>query len=156
MATEIERKFLVKNNWRPPGGGTRYLQGYLSVDPERNVRIRLAGEEAFLTIKGKTEGLSRPEFEYPIPADDARQLLKLCLPHIIEKTRYLVPHGGLTWEVDVFHGVNEGLCLAEIELESEDQPFSRPDWLAREVSGDKRYYNAWLSRHPFTGWQRRD
>ena len=153
MATEIERKFLVKEGWNPPGGGTVYRQGYLSTDPRRNVRVRISDTDAFFTIKGKTEGLSRPEFEYAIPAGDAEQLLKLCLPHIIEKTRYRIPADGLVWEVDVFHGVNAGLVLAEVELEAEDQPFEKPAWVGREVSGDKRYYNAWLSAHPYGTWE---
>jgi adenylate cyclase len=158
MATEIERKFLVNGRaWRQ-GAGVAYCQGYLNRDPERTVRVRIAGDRAFLTIKGSAKGakgISRPEFEYEIPVSDAEQLLPLCDGHLIQKVRYIVTHGGNTWEVDEFHGDNEGLVIAEIELASEDQPFERPGWVGQEVSDDPRYFNANLVADPFVNWQER-
>ncbi len=152
MAVEIERKFRIAKDWKPEGKGTRIAQGYLSETPDRTVRIRRRGKEFFLTVKGRTDGISRLEFEYTIPMEDGKALLSLC-PLIIEKDRYEVEAGGSLWEVDVFHGENEGLRIAEIELASEDAPFSRPDWLAEEVTGDVRYYNAELARHPYRMWK---
>ncbi len=153
MADEIERKFLVTGDaWRT-GAGTKYVQGYLSKDAERTVRIRRAGEKAFITIKGKTTGVSRKEFEYPIPAADADALLKLCIGPLIEKIRTVIEYERKKWEVDEFHGDNEGLILAEIELQSEDEKFDRPPWLGREVSDDRRYYNSSLSQHPYRDWK---
>lgn len=153
MGREIERKFLVTGDgWRGAGESCRYVQGYLSRDPERVVRVRRAGEKAFLTIKGVTRGVVRPEFEYPIPAADAEELLKLCLSPLIEKTRTVVEYGGKRWEVDEFAGENAGLVIAEIELSREDEPFQRPPWLGREVSADPRYSNASLSERPFKSW----
>ncbi len=154
MAIEIERKFLVLNDdWRQNAQGIHYRQGYLTVDPERTVRVRIAGVEAFLTIKGKTEGISRSEYEYPIPVEEAAQLLDdLCLKPLIEKIRYRVDYGGRTWEVDQFQGENRGLILAEVELESSDAPVELPPWAGREVSDDPRYYNASLSRTPYRSW----
>ena len=153
MAIEIERKFLVRNNyWQEKAEtGLPCRQGYLCAEHGKTVRVRTLGARAFLTIKGKTHGLSRAEFEYEIPVDDAEALLQMC-DQRIEKTRYLVPHENHTWEVDVFEGENKGLILAEIELKSEDETFILPDWIGDEVSGDPRYYNAQLSRHPFTRW----
>jgi len=153
MGIEIERKFLVKDDrWRT-GEGKRYRQGYLSRDKERTVRVRTVGDQGYLTIKGEAEGLSRLEFEYEIPAADASELLDdLCEKPLIEKNRYEVEYGGMIWEVDEFFGENAGLVVAEIELESEDQPFPKPPWLDREVTGDPRYFNASLSRHPFSKW----
>ncbi len=154
MAQEIERKFLVKGDgWRDPTNATRYRQGYLSTDKARTVRVRTAGDKAYLTIKGATEGVSRAEFEYPIPLDDANQLLGLCHRPLIEKDRYLIPYGDHEWEVDEFFGDNEGLVVAEVELESEDQPFERPDWVGPEVSDDPRYFNASLVAHPYREWR---
>ncbi len=116
--------------------------------------MRIRGEEGFLTIKGASDekGLSRYEFEQKIPLADAEELLKLCEPGAIDKMRNLVPAGKHTWEIDVFHGENEGLILAEIELASEDEPFERPDWIGQEVSGDRRYYNSMLTKHPYKQW----
>ncbi len=154
MAQEIERKFLVTSDrWRSLAQGIDYLQGYLSTVPDRTVRARIAGETGYLTIKGPTVGISRLEFEYEIPLDDAKQLLdELCEQPIIEKHRYKISFGGLVWEVDEFHGVNEGLVVAEVELESADQAIDLPDWVGEEVSGDPRYFNAALVRRPFNTW----
>ena len=154
MGQEIERKFLLANDgWRENATGTVFRQGYLSTDPDRNVRVRIKGEKAFLTIKGRTEGVSRLEFEYEIPLDEAQDLLDtLCHKPLIEKTRYKVHIDGLVWEIDEFEGENRGLILAEVELESEDQAFERPSWLGREVSDDTRYYNSNLVANPFSRW----
>lgn len=153
MSIEIERKFLVDSSkWSPTGHGTRLIQAYLSLDPNPIVRIRIGGEKAFLTIKGPSETISRPEFEYEVPVDQAQAMLKLAISNLVEKTRYEVMHDGFLWDVDVFSGKNEGLILAEIELESEIQHFSRPDWLLEEVSNDGRYYNSYLSGCPFSEW----
>lgn len=153
MATEIERKFLVDTSkWRPTVGGTRLVQAYLSIDPQPTVRIRIAGEKAFITVKGRSKTISRPEFEYEIPVEDAQEMLKMAISNPVEKIRYEMMHEGFLWEVDVFSGKNEGLTLAEIELESENQAFPLPDWLLNEVSGDRRYYNSYLSTSPFQDW----
>ena len=155
MAQEIERKFLVKGNFKPEVfKSTRIMQGYLSSVPERTVRVRINGEQGFLTIKGKGNhsGIRRYEWEKEIPLNEAEELLQLCEPGIIDKVRNLVPVGKHTWEVDVFHGDNEGLILAEIELASEDEPFERPDWVGHEVSGDRRYYNSMLTKYPYKQW----
>ncbi|KQV92485.1 CYTH domain-containing protein [Pelomonas sp. Root1237] len=154
MGIEIERKFLVTGDgWRQPAAAqTRFSQGYLSRDPARTVRVRIAGEQAFLTIKGATQGATRAEFEYEIPLTDARQLLALCDGPLVEKIRHLCPHEGMTWEVDEFLGANAGLVVAEIELAAEGQVFARPDWLGAEVTGDGRYVNANLAVNPFTRW----
>jgi len=154
MGIEIERKFLAEGDgWKAAAGdGLACRQGYLAIDPEKTIRVRIIGEQAFLTIKGATSGISRSEFEYEIPVADAAELLKLCGDAVVEKTRYFIGHGGMVWELDVFSGTNEGLVMAEIELETEDQSFELPDWVGREVSGDARYYNASLARKPFTNW----
>jgi adenylate cyclase len=155
MTTEIERKFLVTGNaWRQPTP-VRFSQGYLNRDPERTVRVRLAGEEALLTIKGLTIGISRVEFEYAIPVVDAEQLLKLCQGPIIVKARHVVVHQGTTWEVDEFFGDNAGLVVAEVELDDEHQSFERPDWLGMEVTEDARYFNSNLATHPYSSWRNR-
>jgi adenylate cyclase len=153
MGIEIERKFLVKDDsWKAAADQGRVCrQGYLLSDGGMTVRIRVIGETAFLTIKGPTNGFSRKEFEYEIPAADAEALLALC-GNRVEKVRYLVSYAGMVWELDVFAGANEGLLMAEIELESEGQKFEFPEWVGEEVSGDSRYYNAYLATHPFTGW----
>ncbi len=148
MAVEIERKFRVAKDWRPEGKGTPIAQGYLSETPDRTVRVRRYGDSFFLTVKGRTEGITRLEFEYTIPMEDGKALLSLC-PSVIEKDRYEVDVEGSLWEVDVFHGENEGLTIAEIELPREDAPFAHPDWLREEVTGDVRYYNAELAKHPY-------
>jgi adenylate cyclase len=154
VAKEIERKFLVTGDaWRGSSPGTRIRQGYLSRQPERTVRVRMAGGKGTLTIKGKSQGATRDEYEYEIPASDADELLdRLCERPLVEKTRYLVPFGGLTWEVDVFEGENSGLVLAEVELADEQQPVPIPPWTSREVTQDARYFNSYLARHPFKTW----
>lgn len=154
MATEIERKFLVTGNTWRTGNPTPFRQGYLNRDKERTVRVRIAGTHAFLTIKGPSIGASRAEFEYEIPVTDAEQLLLLCDGPLIEKTRYLVQHHGMTWEVDEFHGANAGLVVAEIELQSEMQGFSKPEWVNTEVTNDKRYYNSNLATNPYKNWNK--
>ncbi len=152
MPTEIERKFLVKSDgWRTEKG-IHLSQGYLSRDKGRTVRVRIAGETAWLTIKGLTTGISRAEFEYEIPVADAVQLLKLCDGPIVEKTRHIVDYEGTTWEVDDFHGANAGLVVAEVELDAEDEAFETPPWIGEEVSGDVRYANSSLSVRPFCDW----
>jgi CYTH domain-containing protein len=153
MATEIERKFLVTGDqWRDGAVGSQFRQGYLVRDRERSVRVRIAGDEAWLNIKGATKGISRQEFEYRIPLDDALALLALSMDPPIEKTRYLINHEGHLWEVDEFHGANGGLLVAEIELENESNEFPLPPWVGDEVSDDPRYCNACLSRRPFRTW----
>lgn len=153
MGLEIERKYLVRSDvWRRGAEGVPFRQGYLSRVPERVVRVRTMGDRAVLTVKGASRGATRLEFEYAVPLADAIQMLEFCEQPLIEKTRYRIPFGGLIWEVDEFHGVNEGLIIAECELESEDQAVTRPDWVGEEVTGDPRYYNANLSARPFSTW----
>ncbi|MEZ4728128.1 MAG: CYTH domain-containing protein [Caldilineaceae bacterium] len=171
MATEIERKFLVKQaSWRSIADahyrdkGARYRQGYLNTDKERTVRVRTivptartqGGSDAqhgYLTIKGKTVGASRAEYEYEIPFQDAEEMLDtLCHRPLIEKIRYTVEHSGVTWEVDEFLGANTGLLVAEVELERVDQLFTKPAWIDQEVTDDHRYFNASLVEHPFSRW----
>ena len=155
MGLETERKFLLANDaWRALATDSRrYCQGYLCADRERAVRVRIAGESAFLTIKGGGAGASRLEFEYPLPLEDAKTLLdRLAEKPLIEKIRHIVPYGGLIWEVDEFFGLNEGLTLAELELESEEQPFEKPAWIGEEVTADPRYYNASLVKNPYRDW----
>ena len=149
MGREIERKFLVNSDgWRVNATGSSLLrQGYLSSNAKATVRVRTRDDtRAMLTLKGATEGISRAEYEYEIPIGDARELLAMAEPHVIEKRRYLVPHGGMTWEVDVFAGRHLGLVIAEVELADEGQAVALPDWVGREVSHDDRYNNASLSR----------
>jgi CYTH domain-containing protein len=153
VGIEIERKFLVRGAPWAAARGTRYRQGYLAADPERTVRVRIAGERAFLTIKGASRGATRSEFEYPIPLADAEQLLEqLCPGPLIEKIRYRIEHAGRTWDVDRFCGDNLGLVLAEIELEHADQEIELPPWVGREVTGDSRFYNACLATQPVSSW----
>lgn len=154
MGVEIERKFLLQGEaWRGLGQAVLLRQGYLSSARERVVRVRIEGEQAMLTIKGANVGATRGEWEYPIPLADAVELLDgLCEQPLIEKVRHRIEHAGMVWEVDEFLGANAGLIVAEIELASEDQPFEKPDWIGAEVSGDARYYNANLIRHPFSQW----
>jgi len=153
MGVEIERKFLVKNNRWPKTNGTTFRQGYLNTDKERTVRVRIVGQDGYLTIKGVTKGATRLEFEYEIPGAEAEQLLdQLCQKPLIEKKRYTVKQDGLLWEIDQFFGDNEGLVIAEVELTHEDQTFEKPDWLGQEVTDDARYFNANLVTHPFTKW----
>jgi len=154
MGTEIERKFLLKGDgWRALAKGTHYRQGYLNSAKERTVRIRTVGNKAFLTIKGITVGNTRAEYEYPIPFDECNAMLdSLAEKPIIEKIRYKIAVGELTWEVDEFFGDNKGLIVAEVELTSEAQKFDKPAWVGDEVSGDPRYFNSNLIKHPFTKW----
>lgn len=156
MAKEIERKFLVKlAAWTPQSGGKYYKQGYLNSQKERVVRVRIAGDKGQLTIKGITTGVTRAEFEYPISIEDAGLMLdNLCEKPLIEKHRHKEVHGGKTWEIDVFHGDNEGLVVAEIELGSENEAFEHPAWLGEEVSSDPRYFNSNLLKNPYKGWAR--
>ena len=153
MGKEIERKFLVQSDeWRALAEPTRYRQGYLSSVKERVVRVRTIGDQGFLTIKGITEGLTRLEFEYDVPLDDAISLLGLCEEPIIEKNRCKIALGGLVWEVDEFFGDNAGLIVAEVELEDESQTLEKPSWIGEEVSGDPRYFNSNLIKSPYTKW----
>ena len=154
MALEVERKFLVAGTgWKARGQGVRVRQGYLSTVKERTVRVRTEDDRARLTVKGLTTGVARAEFEYDIPFADATCMLdELCERPLIEKTRYLVAVGRHTWEVDEFHGDNDGLVVAEVELASADEPFDRPPWVGAEVSHDPRYFNANLIARPFRTW----
>lgn len=156
MSLEIERKFLVKGEYKHLASKSfRIAQGYLSTASGRTVRIRIKGDKGFITIKGKRSesGLSRYEWEKEIPANEARELLALCKPVIIDKTRYEVIFEGQTFEVDEFYGENEGLTVAELEVESEDTAFTKPDWLGEEVTQEKRYNNSFLSKNPFSQWE---
>ncbi len=160
MAQEIERKFLVANDgWRSlityPGNTSKaYCQGYIATaQPGQSVRVRVADDQGYLTIKGPAKGLSRAEFEYAIPLTDAQEMLQtLCLKPLIEKTRYRLPVGDIVWEIDEFVGENAGLIVAEVELLAEVQHFERPDWLGEEVSGIAKYYNASLVTYPYSQW----
>lgn len=155
MSCEIERKFLVKGDFKKNVvSSTRIVQGYLSSVPERSVRIRMMGTKGFVTVKGigDKSGVSRFEWEKEISALETESLLKICEPGIIDKTRHIVPVGKHTFEVDVFHGENEGLIIAEVELESEDEQFEKPEWLGKEVTGDIKYYNVMLKKKPFSKW----
>ncbi len=155
MAQEIERKFLVKGDFKPfVKRSMRIIQGYLSSVPERTVRVRIKGDKGFLTVKGigNESGASRFEWEKEISKEDVENLLKICEPGIIDKTRYLVEVGDHTYEVDEFYGENQGLTVAEVELESENETFEKPEWLGEEVTGDAKYYNSMLMKHPYTKW----
>lgn len=155
MAQEIERKFLVRGDFKSEvTKATRITQGYLSSVPERTVRVRIKGDKGYMTVKGigSDSGASRFEWEKEIPVEDVRELLKICEPGVIDKTRYLVPAGRHTFEVDEFYGDNEGLVVAEVELSSEDEEFVRPEWLGEEVTGDARYYNSMLMKKPYKTW----
>ena len=154
MGTEIERKFLVTGeNWRKLAQGIKYRQGYLCTEKERTVRVRTIADKGYLTIKGKSNGISRLEYEYEIPLEEADELLdRLCRKPLIAKKRYTIALKGFIWEVDEFFDENNGLIVAEIELEYEEQPFSKPDWIGREVSDDIRYFNSSLIDLPYTRW----
>jgi len=154
MAKEIERKFLVKNDsYKESAQKNLIKQGYISTDIDKIVRVRISGEKAYLTIKGKNIGITRSEFEYEIQIDDAENMLEnICQKPIVEKIRYKLEYEGHTWEIDEFFGDNEGLKLAEIELKSEDEAFKKPEWLGIEVSDDVRYYNANLIKSPYKEW----
>lgn len=154
MGREIERKFLVRSpEWKTGAAGVLYRQGYLCRQEARTVRVRIAGGQAYLTIKGQAQGVTRLEYEYPIPLAEAQELLEhLCMKPLIEKTRYRIEFRGRLWEVDEFAGENQGLVVAEVELESPDQPLELPDWVGEEVTHDPRYLNASLVEHPFSRW----
>ncbi|MDA0778309.1 MAG: CYTH domain-containing protein [Bacteroidetes bacterium] len=154
MAQEIERKFRVANDdWRAMATSSSSLkQGYLSSSAEATVRVRLEDNHGTLTIKSKTKGITRNEFEYAIPAQEAKELLMLCKGPLIEKIRFRILQENHMWEIDVFEGDNDGLIIAEIELTSEDDYFAKPQWLGEEVSGDSRYYNSNLATHPYVKW----
>lgn len=156
MPTEIERKFLVKSEeWRNLATGIIYRQGYIATKKGTTVRVRLAGNLGYLTIKGTTKGISRAEYEYEIPAEDAQEMLNnLCEPPLIEKTRYKIAIDDLIWEVDEFVGENQGLIVAEVELIEANQTINLPAWIGQEVSDDARYYNANLVQHPFSQWSK--
>jgi len=155
MGKEIERKYLVNlAAWKPRDSGIHFKQGYLNSQKERVVRVRIEGERAKLTIKGMTNGVTRSEFEYDIPVGDASELLdSLCEQPLIDKHRYKEVHGAKTWEIDVFHGLNQGLVVAEVELQAEDEAIELPSWAVMEVSSDPRYYNANLLKQPFSTWK---
>jgi CYTH domain-containing protein len=154
MGLEIERKFLVSGvAWRHQNQAIQYLQGYISQGTGPTVRIRIAGETAFLTIKGPVIGISREEFEYSIPIDDARELLKLCNSPIIEKKRSKIFEKGHLWEIDEFGGDNSGLVVAEVELDDAGEEVLLPSWVGKEVTGDARYYNSNLAIHPYSTWR---
>jgi len=155
MAVEIERKFLlIGDDWKKLAAGTSYRQGYLCSDNKRTVRVRAAGARGYLTVKGKTVGTARAEYEYQITLADAEEMLEnLCDKPLIEKIRYKIPFENHLWEVDKFFGENKGLILAEVELKREDEEFLKPNWIGQEVTGDHRYYNASLTRYPFCKWQ---
>lgn len=154
MGKEIERKFLIKGDaWRDLAQGTMYRQGYLNSAKERTVRVRTVGDKAFLTVKGITIGATRAEYEYEIPFADCNALLdNLAEKPLIEKKRYKIKQDEFVWEIDEFFGDNQGLIVAEIELVSEDQAFDKPHWVGEEVTGDPRYFNSNLIKHPFTKW----
>jgi CYTH domain-containing protein len=154
MGTEIERKFLMKDDsWRSLATGTKYRQGYLNSTKERVVRVRTIDDKGFLTIKGITTGATRVEYEYEIPDAEATAMLDdLCEKPLIEKNRYKIAFGGFTWEVDEFFGENQGLIVAEVELESEDQQFEKPGWIDEEVTGDPKYFNSNLIQNPYLKW----
>ncbi len=156
MAIELERKFLVKGDYKSKASGkTRIVQGYISSDPSRSVRVRIA-DKGFLTIKGKSDDshIGRFEWEREIPLKEARELLELCEPGVISKTRYFIKEGDCTFEVDEFCGENAPLVIAEIELQSSDQQIPAPEWLGKEVTGDLRYYNSYLVKNPYSKWDK--
>ena len=154
MAKEIERKFLIDiSGVESIGSGSRIKQGYISTTDNTAVRIRVSGTVAYLTLKGENQGATRPEFEYEIPIEDANEIIKeLCSGPVIDKTRYLVEYGSHTWEIDVFHGDNDGLIVAEVELESETEEVDLPKWVINEVTGEVKYYNSSLLDNPFNKW----
>ncbi len=155
MGVEIERKFLVKGDFKKEACKAYHIvQGYVCLAPGKSVRVRIRDNEGFITIKGQRTGITRFEWEEPIPLEDAKQLLRLCDGKVIDKTRHLVKAGAHTFEVDEFHGDNEGLVVAEVELKSEDEAFERPEWLGEEVSGDIRFRNAELINNPFKNWEK--
>ncbi len=154
MGVEIEKKFLlVSTEWKDLAQGVAYRQGYLSSVKERTVRVRTINDKGYLTVKGISVGATRVEYEYEIPVEDANELLDgLCEKPLIEKNRYKVDFGGFVWEIDEFFGENDGLIVAEIELESEDQSFDKPAWVGEDVTGDPRYFNSNLIKNPYSTW----
>ncbi|MEM7032220.1 MAG: CYTH domain-containing protein [Chloroflexota bacterium] len=154
MGTEIERKFLVKDNrWQSGLKGVLCRQGYLTTNSDTTVRVRIKGDRGYLTIKGPSEGLTRAEYEYEIPIQDAIEMLnQYCVEGVVEKERFMVSHDAMTWEIDVFKGQNEGLILAEVELIDEEQVVAIPEWVGEEVSHDPQYRNAYLAQHPYCNW----
>lgn len=155
MGIEIERKFLVSSDaWREGQPGTAISQGYLSKDPERSVRVRIKGEAGFLTVKGGTAGIARAEYEYAVPLENARELLRLCVPPLLEKVRYERWYEGRCWEIDEFGGLNAGLIVAEVELPDVSADLVLPPWAGKEVSDDPRYFNLALVGHPWFEWGR--
>lgn len=155
MGIEIERKFLlVGEAWKKLAQGVRYRQGYLSTSKESTVRVRTIENTGYLTVKGKSTGATRSEFEYEIPVEDANAMLdQLCAKPLIEKNRYKIDYQGFTWEVDEFFGENQGLVVAEVELENEDQFYAKPEWVGAEVTEDQRYFNSNLARNPYCSWE---
>ncbi len=153
MAVEIERKFLVRPGiWSPRAAGDRIRQGYISSSPDRTVRVRVRADRAYVTIKGPTTGLSRLEFEYEIPVTDAHEMLDQLCAAVVDKHRHVEQHGVHTWEIDVFHGANDGLVVAEVELKSEQEAVELPAWVGDEVSADYRYANSYLAKTPYSTW----
>ncbi len=154
MGIEIERKFLIKNEeWKNAIDEKIELkQGYLNSIPERTVRVRIKGDKGYLTIKGKSKGASRAEYEYEIPLIDARELIGLCEKPVIEKIRFIVKENNKIWEIDVFDGENKGLIVAEVELENENDAIQLPNWIGKEVTQEPKYYNSNLVKHPFCKW----
>ena len=154
MADEIEKKFLLA--YWPEAlmtAGKKIAQGYMPAGSDKVIRIRLYGDDAFITIKSRTVNGARKEYEYPIPVNDAMEMLALfCIKPFVQKTRFCIDHGGFTWEVDRFEGENTGLIVAEIELDRIDQPFEKPDWIGEEVTGDPRFFNSNLVTHPYQSW----
>ena len=154
MAKEIERKFLIDMSYvNELSGGRRISQGYISTSDKTVVRVRIKGDEAFLTLKGEIKGFTCSEYEYQIPLADAEKIIdELCSDGTVDKTRYEVAHGGHTWEIDVFHGKNEGLAVAEVELQDESENIELPKWVVREVTGDVKYFNVSLLNNPYSKW----
>jgi adenylate cyclase len=154
MGIEIERKFLVVGDeWKKKGKPFRVMQGYLQRDKECTIRVRVLDDKGFITIKGENSGATRLEYEYAIPVIDALELLDhLCTKPLIDKTRYFLEYKGITWTIDEFHRENEGLVIAEVELKSENQKIEIPSWAVQEVTSDEKYYNSYLSKHPFNSW----
>lgn len=154
MAVEIERKFLVNEKLVPQAAQKiAMVQAYLHADPDRTIRVRIAGEKAFLTIKGRMVGFSRPEFEYEIPVADAREMMQMAVSFPVEKVRHIIYFDAKKWEVDFFEGENTGLVLAEIELPDENEPVRLPPWIKMEVTGQIQYHNSYLAIHPFLSWE---
>ena len=155
MALEIERKYLIDlEKISPLENGIRIKQGYLSINKDAVVRVRVKNDKAYLTIKGSNSGIARLEFEYEIPLNEANEMLeKLCQKPVIDKTRYLINHENHIWELDIFYGENEGLVVVEVELSSEDETIILPSWVKEEVTSDARYYNSNLMKHPFKDWE---